>query len=259
MKKHLFPLLILSITGCIRLQAQTAASPQQTHPFHRWSIDALAGPAFPVGKYGDLDHQDPGGGPVHTGVVAELSGAYHFNRSVAIVLLANGQQNNGNGITYIQPPTAAPPVFLFDPILIGQMPLTFRRQHWMIARFMTGAEWTLPLNKQKSLDLLLRLLGGAQKTKPADYIRVIGPDDDRLSYPYVHLPWSFSYQIDAGLKWQLKGRVALIAYAGYNGSQPSKDLTYALLIPQQPYTLYNVHTKISTGSLLARAGIEIEL
>ena len=121
------------------------------------------------------------------------------------------------------------------------------------------SEYTFALNKKRGLSLLARVLGGAQKTKPADYNLYIGPNDERISYPYVHLPWSFSYQLDAGLKWQQKGRIALIAYAGYNGSQPSKDLTYAKVSYQQPYTLYTVRAKFPTGSLLFRAGIEIGL
>lgn len=152
MKKCLpaFLILVTALCGAARAQSQVqehkehkehtqAQQPQTARqprlPFQRWSIDVLAGPAFPVGAYGSLDHQNPGGGPIHAGGLAELSGTYHLNGSFGIVLLTGGQLNKGNGIPYIQPLS----VPLTDPISTFLPPTAYGSQHWMIARMMTGA------------------------------------------------------------------------------------------------------------------------
>ena len=247
MKKYLLIPLILFFFLGNPVHAQEKLS--------RWSIDLAAGAASPVGAFGNLNHQHPSGGPIQTGGLAELSGTYHLNRSFGVVLLAGGQINKGNGIDYTEPPKPLPPGTLPGD---EQVQAAHGSEHWKIARFLTGGVYTLPLNKKNSLDLLVRVLGGIQKTKPATYNQYIDNGEDYIPAPYVRLPWSFSYQADAGLRWQQQGRIALIAYAGYNGSKSSKDLTY-LNYSNQTYDYYQVKAKIPTGSLLFRAGIEIGL
>ncbi len=247
MKKYLLIPLILFFFQGNPLHAQEKLS--------RWSVDILAGGASPVGAFGSLNHQQPSGGPIHTGGLAELSGTYHLNRSFGIVLLAGGQVNKGNGIIYTEPPQPLPPGTLPGD---EQVQAAHGSQHWKIARFLTGGAYSLPLNKKNSLDLLVRVLAGVQKTKPATYNQYFDNDENYIAAPYIHLPWSFSYQVDAGLKWQQKGRIALITYVGYNGSEPSKDLTY-LNFSNQTYNYYKVKAKFPTGSLLFRAGMEIRL
>lgn len=229
--------------------------PHPLDKFYHWSLDFLAGPAFPVGGYAGLDKGVPGGGPVHPGGVAELSGTCHLSRSFGIVLLAGGQLNKGNGIPYAQPPKPLPPGTLPG----AEIVTLYNGQYWAIARFMTGGEYTLPLTPKNGLNLLLRVLGGAQTTKPADYNYYFPDNGGRISYHYVSLPWSFSYQIDAGLKWQYRRRMALIAYAGYNGSQPSRSFTYLVSGSSTIYSYYSIQAKIPTSSLLFRAGIDIGL
>jgi hypothetical protein len=260
MRKSLFFFLLTrTIFGCGAIRAQeTTKAPQDqsTKPFSRWSVDALAGAAIPVGAFGSLDHQYPSGGPIQTGGLAEVSGTYHLNRSFGVVLLAGGQINKGNGINYVQPPAPLPPGALPGDALI---PIFDGSRDWMIARFLTGGVYTLPLNRKNSLDLLVRVLGGVQKTKPADYSQNFDQNENRGSWPYISLPPSFSYQADAGLKWQQQDRIALIAYAGYSGSESSRELTYLKVSDQGVWTYYPVKAKIPTGSLLFRAGIEIGL
>lgn len=256
-------LLAIALGSSAAVEAQQSAKPLQAHkaaqtakPPGHWSLDILAGPAFPVGAFGSLEHQYPSGGTIHAGGLAEVSGTYHLNRSFGIVLLASGQINKGNGINYVQPPKPLSPG-----ILPGdeQVETVDGSQHWKIARFMTGGQYSLPLNRKKEIDLLFRLLGGVQKAEPATYNQYFDNNEENFSYPRVNLPWSFSYQFDAGLKWQQTRRIALIAYAGYNGSESSRELTYLKVSDQGVWTYYPVKAKIPTGSLLFRAGIEIGL
>jgi len=250
MKKQPFFLLLLLAPLCLAAQTQqptqtTQSAAHAPQKFSRWSLDILAGPAFPVGQYGSMESGIPGGGPVHTGGSLEISGTLHLDHSFGIVLLAGGQLNKGNGIPYIEP---------YTPTV-----KTYNSKYWRIARFMTGAEYALPLNKKQGLSLLARLLGGIQKTKPADYNFYFPNSDNRLSYPSVNLPASFTYQIDAGLKWQARSRIALMAYAGYNGSRTSRDFTYILESFAPPSQTVTRKGTFPTGSLLFRAGIEIGL
>ena len=270
MKKRPFLLflLVLSllVTSCIVVQAQKRTATPETretsntlHPpktFTRWSVDLLAGPAFPVGKYANMEHGVPGGGPVHMGGAAELSGTYHLNRSFGVVLLAGGQLNKGNGIPYTQPMHPLPPGTLPGAYFLGP---PSNGEYWAIARFMAGGEYTIPIHRKRGLSLLIRALAGTQTTKPADYNYYFPDNGGRISYHYIGLPWSFSYQADAGFKWQPLGRVALMAYAGYNGAQPSKSFTYLVGDLTTVYSYYTIHAKIPTGSLLFRAGIDIGL
>jgi hypothetical protein len=116
---------------------------------------------------------------------------------------------------------------------------------------------------------MLRALAGLQGTRTPDFsYQYPFPD---LIYPNwvtaygVNLPWTFSYEADAGLKWNFRGRVALLAYAGYDGCRPSKPPAELLLFgPNNNMTIplngYKPGTvPLPTGTIHLRAGIEMRL
>src|ERR1700748_520896 len=104
MKKHSLLLFFLTATLYGAAQTHKPAPPA----FHRWSLDLLAGPAFPVGQFTNLPSKAPSAGPIHAGGIAELSATYHLNRTWGLTLLTAGQLNKGNGILWPGEPTNGP-------------------------------------------------------------------------------------------------------------------------------------------------------
>ena len=128
-----------------------------------------------------------------------------------------------------------------------------------------GGVYTLPLTNRSGPELLFRALGGIQRTRIPDDSFIEPGSTQQVDVPGSTMPWAFSYEGDAGIKWNFPGRIALVAYAGYNGSGPAKKaegpLNYGpniplgsqMAIPQPP------KTSVPTGSLLFRAGIAYKL
>lgn len=247
MRKHALMLLFLAAT---LYGATQTPSPTPTKSAH-WSVDFLMGPAFPVGEFANQPYPNLGGGPVRTGGLAELSGTWHFNHSFGITLLTNGQLHQGNGVPI--PPSSSD--------LRSQQVQTYTDDRWKIARLMTGGVYTIPVNSRRGMDVLIRALGGIQKTKTADYNFDTGDGPRAISYPGVSLPLTFSYQFDAGFHWRLCRRLGFIAYVGYNGCRPTKKVQYAVIyggINGDTEVLKRTFT-VPTNSILLRAGIDWSL
>lgn len=284
MKKLNCLLLILVIT-CYGVRAQVqavapaqtqAAAPAQaqlTHPaprFYHWSFNASAGPAYPEGTFAHTDEGNPQSGPVHTGSLYEFNILYRLNHSWGIALSANHQQHTSVNHPLIVPNAMAPEGFAAGPLIIGPgTPYpTIGPQHWAMTRLLAGGVYTLPLNKKKSLALLLRALAGIQQTHVVQYEYSLTYQylTTSSSYPARRLAWTFSYQADAGFQWKLYRRWSLLALAGYNGARPSynQDITSLLVVTDNMVTgsgLGPAYKKIHfpTGSILARAGVGFDL
>ena len=255
-------------------QAVAAAQAQPTHPahpaprFYRWSFNVSAGPAYPEGAFAHTDKGDPQSGPVHTGSGYEFNILYRLNHTWGIALSANHQQHTSINDELILPNTNAPEGFAAGPLIIGPGPPypTIGPQHWTMTRLLAGGAYTLPLNKKKSLALLLRALAGIQQTHVAQY-------EYSLTYQYLttsssnparNLAWTFSYQADAGLQWKFYRRWSVLAFTGYNGSRPSynQDITDLLVNlnrigPNASPVYKKIH--FPTGSLLVHAGVGFDL
>ncbi len=237
MKKYLlYPLVFLLFRG-------NPLRAQEKPP--RWSIGLAAGPAYPTGKFADLHNGVSTSGSVHPGGSAEISGSYQVCPSFSATLVVSGQINRGDGIPYNDPPSGSP--------VISD---TYNDHYWRMARVQAGGVYTLPLSKDRRFALLVRVLGGIQKTKTADYsFAGYLPSSGLTKFTYhgLSLPWTFTYEADAGLKWQLKRRIALVGYAGYNGCRPGKGLVYSIDRAGDTYTL---RATFPTGTVQGRIGIQ---
>ena len=280
MKKFLFALYSLLTLSAMRASAQggpteTLAIPgasgpdptAQTSPA-RWSLGLAAGPAFPVGSFHRSVGVDGGSLTAQTGGSAELSGSYRFWRSFSATLVVEGQKNRGDGIPYwFYPPGASKAV--------GSK----QGNDWKLARILTGAAYTLPLTKRTGPaskhtgpELLLRVLGGVQKTASPDYqdaVEYLGTlytcancsSFGSITYPGISFPWSFAYEADAGLQWKFHSRFSAVGYAGYEGSKPSKNLLYIGNYDPSTnsYTTYSRKYTSATGTISLRAGVSYDL
>jgi hypothetical protein len=251
-------LFILVIAFCSAARAQKQAAGSTHPPIPRWSFELTAGPAIPIGQYAGYSEQNRNLAPVKTGGLLELSGTYHVNRSFGIILLANGQLNRVKD---------RPSDVHTTTQYIGPYVPTPYEDRWKIARLMAGGVCTLPLNKSRHFNLLARVLVGVQKTKTAGFTEgYVGDVNGYTPYNGSTLPLTFTYQGDIGFKWKPGGRLALIAYAGYNGSRPDYTVTYqeqnqttGYSIPGPSLIALRHKTTLPTASLLFRSGIAWDL
>lgn len=191
-----------------------AQTPQK---LSRWSIGLAGGAAFPVGRFQDL-HSPYGEGRVGTGSSAELFGEYRICRAFSATVEINGQLNQGDGSPYDWRNYNG----------ITKVPGEKSSAHqWQIARVLAGGVYTLPLASHPGPALMVRTLAGVQKTNSPTFRYIDGAIDfapgydPHITLPGLSLPWTFSYEADAGLKWAFPGRFTLVSFIGYNGCKPT--------------------------------------
>ncbi len=252
----------LAIATAVSNRAHAQAQSSKSQPLHaRWSLDFLAGPAYPVGQFANTERQNPVSGPVHTGSLLELSGAYHLNRHWGITVLAGSQRHNSDLDETILPftgPNDPGPQWLAQ----------FAPQHWKMTRLLTGVAYTLTLSRKQNLALLARALAGIQQTKTSEYgylFEIPGGGITTSNFPGRTLPLALSYQADAGFQWRVYRWLALLVYGGYNGSRPSYTQHFpddgisinGIAIPNANGAIIKFH--YPTGSVLLRGGVELSL
>jgi hypothetical protein len=254
MKKFLLCVLLGWITLNVCAQTQQQLS--------RWSISLTGGPAIPVGQFAGIHNPSSNATKVSTGGSAELSGEYRICRFFSAALAVSGQLNHGNGV----------PVLLSPQYAEDGPPQQTIKNDWQIARVLAGGIYTLPLTRHAGPALIVRALAGVQKTRT--------PDHSYQTYPYLYtglamsefanwvrapgtdMPWTFSYEADAGFKWSFPGRVALLAYGGYNGCRPSKAPSGIIYITPNGVSYPSgdyARSTLPTGTIHFRAGVEVRL
>ena len=249
--------LVTALCGSVlSLCAQTqtpALTPKQPS---RWSIALTAGAAIPVGSFAGIHNPSSSGTSVSVGPAAEIAGAYRIWHFLSAVLVVNGQLNHGNGI----------PADLTNLIIykIGAYHQGALAYDWQLTRVLAGGALSLPLTKHDRLSLQFRALAGTQKTRTPVFAYVDPRIEVAQGYSNVlrasaeTLASVFSYQLDAGIRYSLRGKWALLAYGGYNGCQPFR---YPNLIPggpPWPLEVFGKH-KLPTGTLGIRMGVELTL
>jgi hypothetical protein len=223
----------------------------------RWSLDVLAGFAHPVGRFDNTKDHNPVSGQVHPGSIVEYSLTYHLNHHWGITALAGSQRNNSDADILILPGGPG-----------GSYLAQFDQLHWKMTRLLTGGVYTLPLNRKQNLDLLGRVLAGVQQTETSAYTYQLHYPEGLTSYSFFSgrtLPWTLSYQADAGFEWKILRWVALLAYGGYNGCRPAFTQHFpddnisinGIAIPTANGGTAKLH--FPTGSLLLRGGIQFNL
>jgi hypothetical protein len=236
--------LLLLLFGLIRTQAQKRSS--------AWSAGFSIGPSFPIGHFASKNYHSEEAGNAATGIGAEVTGGYAFNRSFGMVLLAGGQDNANNPILY-QSGSAPAPV----PLPMTETNAHF--PHWKIVRILAGGVYTRPFSSREKLFLQIRLLAGVLKTNIPGYRDDVflgrsGPV--HIEVPELHMSWSLSYQADAGLKWKLSERTFLVACAGYSGARPVYP--YFSTLSGFVYRTFRPRT-VPITSIYLRAGVEVRL
>jgi len=229
----------------LNISAQTQQNPS------RWAIGVTAGPAFPVGTLAGYHSPIQSSGGVSIGESAELSCEYWISRSFSVAMAFSGQLDHGAGI---------PRYLRMEQEDQSTKSNTGLKSDWQMARVLSGGMYTIPLSKRQGPALFVRLLAGIGKTRTPDYSFFSDNPGMPVSItePGASLPWTFSYEPDAGIKWDLSRRCTFVTYAGYSGSRPSKEV--ANVITSCPFGgCTGPHPPSSesfmTGTIFLRAGL----
>ena len=264
MKQSIFPPLFRSISPALLLLTigSMRAYTQVLPP--RWSLGLAAGPAFPMGNFHHFTAADGSSVSAQSGGSVELSGALRIWRALSAALVIEGQENRGTGIDYslIVPGT-------------NNATGSSKGNDWKIARVLAGATYIWPLTKKTGPALLVRLLGGIQRTISPDFkgdlsypatpdMLVPGPmrtGPSTFTYPGLTFPWCFSYEADAGLQWRFRGRLSAVGYVGYEGAKPSINLAYlnSVNYSNNAYTTDYRRSSYATSTISLRAGVQYAL
>jgi hypothetical protein len=251
--RSISPALLLLTIGSMRAYTQVLPP--------RWSLGLAAGPAFPIGNFHHFTAADGSSVSAQSGGSVELSGALRIWRALSAALVIEGQENRGTGIDY-------------SLIVPGTNNTTgpSKGNDWKIARALAGATYTWPLTKKTGPALLVRLLGGVQRTTSPDHKEWLAYPDGlvpgpmmtgpaTVTYPGLTFPWCFSYEADAGLQWKFRGRLSAVGYLGYEGAKPSINLAYLNSVnnSNNSYTADYRRSSYATGTISLRAGVQYAL
>lgn len=236
MKKMPSLFFVLAVLATAHAQTQPSATSS------RWSIDVMAGPSLPVGKFttqhlygAGLYNQNQTGFDV--GVVLD----YRLNSAFGLCLAVDGQEN---------------PVANYGDVLSGPESFHYYVYPWKMARWMTGAHIDLPLAARKRLMLQIRALAGVLKVYTPAYDRTLAGDTEAEHISGSSVPLAFGYQADMGLKWRIsRQNYALldVAYAGGDAAIHYHVTNPAIGVPS------DIRSPIPTGSLQVRIGAQIGL
>ena len=253
MKKTLIPFIVLLLVG-FQLRAQTPM-PASGSP-GPWSVGLSVGPAFPVGKFTGqtTTEYNAVGGFARPGLSAELSGRYRLSQSFGAALVISGQENPVNTTAIAK---------YYQQLLQTSGNVEATSKNWKMVRILVGEDYTLPL-KGHALSLQIRALGGVLKTHTPANSYFVGTSANGPyfaqggSFSGLKLPWSFCYQGDAALLWNLQGPWSLIVRAGYSGARPTWKNTYTITTPGGP-TTETYSTSFPLGTVYAHVGVEWQL
>lgn len=199
---------------CIKTMAQ------QKQP--RYFVELAGMRSFPVGSFASDDATNLYAGHADAGAGISVAGGYMFTRKLGVMLLLGGTRNRQDGSALAGEYKAGyPPVYT--------MYSTITTKSWYTGRIMMGGVFEAPLSKAERLYFRSGLLAGVCKSSvPAfkeEYImksgtNIIGAGSGETEK--VHLPWTFCYQVSAGLKYKLSNLLAIFADASYFGAAPRR-------------------------------------
>lgn len=226
MRKITLLLLIITVL-CLETRAQQKQS--------RFFVELAGSRSFPVGAFASKDITNPYAGHADAGVGVSVSGGYMFTRKFGAMLLLGGTRNKQNdGAMEQQFKAGWPPTYtVYSDIAT---------KSWYTGRVMLGGVFETPLSKAERFYFRSGLLAGLCKSSvPAyreDYIMMSNTNTvgaGHIENEKVKLPWTFCYQVNAGLKYKLSNLLAIFADASYFGAAPQRpDAFYNYSIAGNP-------------------------
>lgn len=173
------------------------------------------GTAIPVGKYGSRDASDSSAGWALPGPALNVSFGYHIAKQSGVMVLVSVQANKQDAEIFNKR------------IKEKNGPNTevnTTTYSWNIGKFMAGSFFNVPLSKSEDVLLKTALLAGAVKSyfpghsytgstnqtgSPQDAIYFSG------TFRGMELPWTFGFQVNAGIQYGLSENIFLLADINY--------------------------------------------
>jgi opacity protein-like surface antigen len=208
------------------------------------------GPSFPVGKFASKDYQDTSAGFANTGVAASISLGYRLNNKFSLLLNFGGSQHGRD---------AEPIEKRYGQGMSGR-DVTVTSDKWKAGKIMAGGRLSLPISSAGKVFFTSDLLAGVCKTAIPEYSGVITVNNmlsGSFMWSKISLPWSFSYQVGAGVNYNLNGKIYLLGHLSYFDSRPVHHTMRNTNPPNfaGPYVPVDIKYSLSSLNFLLGAGI----
>lgn len=212
---------------CIKTMAQQKQS--------RFFVELAGMRSFPVGAFASKDVADPYAGHAKTGAGVTVTGGYMFTRKLGALLLLGGTKNKQDNAGLDQQFKAGWPSTY-------TVYSSITTKTWYTGRVMLGGLFETPLSEAERFYFRTGILAGVCiSSVPAykeSYVitsgsNIIGAGSGETAK--VGLPWTFCYQVNAGLTYKLSNLLAIFAEASYFAAAPRRpNAFYAYSIAAQP-------------------------
>lgn len=248
MKKNIVTIAILLCTF-LSASGQLANS----HFF----VELAAGVAVPVGKFAnktytaDFLNADPSG-LAKTGLGLSVTGGYHINKRLSVLLLLGGNQNMQDKNAYENH---------LKQKYGNNITTSVTTENWKVGKIMAGTVIEIPVSKSGKLFFQPKLLAG-MCTATAPGYSYIGFDQngfllpDNFTKSGEHPGWAFCYQAGAALKYTLSKKIYLLLDANYFNGTPALKYNYNPNFPnpgpatapgKRNYNVSSVNTFLGAG------------
>jgi hypothetical protein len=227
-------------------------------PATHFFAEFTTGASVPVGKFANKVYTDNflnsnPSGLAKTGLGLNISGGYHINKRLSVLLLLGGSQNMQDQKSYENH---------LKQKYGSNITTSVTTNNWKVGKVMAGGLITLPLSKLGNLFFRPKLLAGVCTIKIPKY-SYIGFDQngnllpDNLTQSENNPGWGFCYLAGAALKYIISKKIYLLLDANYFYGSPVLKFNYNPVFPSPgPATVpakrnYNV----SSVNIFSGAGI----
>ena len=217
--------IVFLLTTAIALAVSTLAQNTPGNFF----INIAGGVAIPVGEFAEKPNMDGTTGVAKTGPAAQLTVGYMLHKHWGVLFLASGSSSKRDDKAYEQA-AIYPGQEIHNSVSAGS---------WKIGRLMLGGVYETAITN--SMVFRSSLAAGLCKTsvpslKQSQMAFINGSPVSAFTIDYAKrpLPWAFSYQLQAGLKYKLNKTWGLCADLGYVAAIVKKDSFRFNFLPTDP-------------------------
>jgi len=218
----------------------------------KFFAEAAIGPSFPIGKFDNknytgsfLSNTD---GLAKVGIGINFSIGYQLKQSFGTILSLGYSQNKQDANSFER---------YLKNSYGNNITTSIKTNNWSVFKVMAGGFFVAPFSPANKLSFHTKLLAGVCKTGIPKfeyfYVNPQTTNSEQLIFAKVNLPWSFCFQVNAGIKYQLTPKIYLLIDAGYFGSNPVYKYLYNPNFPT-PGNLATSEKSIRLSSLLVVAG-----
>ena len=239
---------ILPIALLICFSFYSSVSHAQASKFY---AELSVGPSFPIGKFASKDYMDSSAGFAKLGVAADLLFGYQLNNKISILFRLGGSQHAQDEESLEK---------RGGPGMSGSVAKNIDAGKWNALKLMLGGRISSPVSSPGKLIFYSDISAGICKTAIPEYSGSVYTNNmlsGGFAYEKINLPWSFCYQIGAGLKYGLNGKIYLLGDLNYFDSAPVhhdvKNINFPN--PAGPYVPFDTKYHLSTINVLLGAGI----